>query len=97
MKKLDLEYPSPSYSQIELDLKRTFFELGASKVELLIVKLRNVLMTYSKRNPTIGYCQGMNFLVGRLLMVIQKSPQDKHLKNELHAVDKDEYAELRNS
>lgn len=56
MKKLDLAYPSPSYSQIELDLRRTFFELGATKVDLLVAKLRNVLMTYSKRNPTIGYC-----------------------------------------
>lgn len=65
-----MSYPSPSFSQIELDLKRTFFELRASKTELLIVKLRNVLKTYSKRNPTIGYCQGMNFLVGRLLMVL---------------------------
>lgn len=29
--------------------------------------MRNVLTTYVKRNPTVGYCQGMNFIVGRLL------------------------------
>jgi hypothetical protein len=32
-----------------------------------INKLRRVLQTYVKRNPTVGYCQGMNFIVGRLL------------------------------
>ena len=33
----------------------------------MIPKLRNVLATYVKRNPTVGYCQGMNFIVRRLL------------------------------
>jgi hypothetical protein len=68
-----LNYPNPSFSQIELDLRRTFYELKISKSESLICKLRNVLTTYTKRNPTIGYCQGMNFLVGRILKVMQGS------------------------
>ena len=71
LKNLPMSYPNPSFNQIELDLRRTFTELKISKSEKLIVKLRNVLTTYTKRNPTIGYCQGMNFLVGRLLKVIQ--------------------------
>ena len=29
--------------------------------------MRNVLVTYSWRNETIGYCQGMNFIVARIL------------------------------
>jgi len=29
--------------------------------------LRNVLIAYTKRNPTVSYCQGMNFIVARLL------------------------------
>ena len=29
--------------------------------------LRNVLICYVKRNPTIGYCQGLNFVVAQLL------------------------------
>ena len=70
LKKMALEYPNPSFNQIELDLRRTFTELKVAKSERLIVKLKNVLFTYCKRNPTIGYCQGMNFLVGRLLKVI---------------------------
>lgn len=29
-------------------------------------------MAYIKRNPTIGYCQGMNFVAGRLLKVLSE-------------------------
>jgi len=70
LKNTKLLYPNPSFNQIELDLRRTFSELKMGKSERLINKLRNVLCTYTKRNPTIGYCQGMNFLVGRLLRVL---------------------------
>ena len=43
MKRLELSYPNPSFNQIELDLKRTFFELRVTKTERLINMLRNVL------------------------------------------------------
>jgi hypothetical protein len=80
LKELVVDYPNPSFSQIELDLKRTFVELKISKSEHLIAQLRNVLMTYAKRNATIGYCQGMNFLVGLILKVFNsytgESPAD---------------------
>ena len=56
LKNQPVSYPNPSYGQIELDLKRTFTELKVAKSERLINKLRNVLTTYAKRNPTIGYC-----------------------------------------
>ena len=57
LKNTPLEYPNPSFYQIELDLRRTFTELKIGKgQERLINKLRNVLNTYCKRNPTIGYC-----------------------------------------
>lgn len=29
--------------------------------------LGNILKTYVKRNPTVGYCQGLNFVVAHLL------------------------------
>jgi len=29
--------------------------------------LYNILLAYTIRNPTIGYCQGFNFFVGRIL------------------------------
>ena len=28
--------------------------------------VERVLQAFSKRNPSIGYCQGMNFIVARL-------------------------------
>ena len=56
LKRLAFNYPNPSFSQIELDLRRTYAELKIAKSERLINKLRNVLCTYTKRNPTIGYC-----------------------------------------
>lgn len=53
--------------QIDKDLDRTFaseeFFINKNNVK----KLRNVLVTYSFRNETIGYCQGLNFIVARLL------------------------------
>jgi hypothetical protein len=33
--------------------------------------MRRVLTAYSKRNPMIGYCQGMNFILGRMLKYLQ--------------------------
>ena len=33
--------------------------------------MSNVLKAYIIRNPTVGYCQGMNFLVARLLDVLK--------------------------
>lgn len=29
--------------------------------------MRNVLCAYVKRNPTVGYCQGLNYVVAHLL------------------------------
>jgi hypothetical protein len=66
-------YPNPCFNQIELDLRRTFPYDDQDQVEKLIVPLRNVLFTFIKRNPTVGYCQGMNFIAGNIL---------KHLNEE---------------
>ena len=38
----------------------------------MVASLKNVLYTYVKRNPTVGYCQGMNFIVGRLLQYMNE-------------------------
>jgi hypothetical protein len=53
---------------IALDIGRTFSELpefSESRQE----SLRRVLNAYANHNPTVGYCQGMNFVAGLLLMV----------------------------
>ena len=35
-------------------------------------KLRNILLAYSRRNSKIGYCQGFNFIVAKLLMLFDR-------------------------
>lgn len=61
-------YPNPSFQQIELDLRRTYpQQKDKLQLEKDISVLRRVLNAYVMRNPTIGYCQGMNFIVAKLL------------------------------
>lgn len=38
--------------------------------DIFLQKMRNILLCYSTRNTTVGYCQGMNFLVARLLLIM---------------------------
>ncbi|KAK9388955.1 rab-GTPase-TBC domain-containing protein [Lipomyces mesembrius] len=63
------EHDPEALSQIALDLYRTmptnvFFGGKGPGVG----KLRRVLLAFSKRNPTIGYCQGMNMIAATLLL-----------------------------
>lgn len=52
-----------SVKQIEKDLNRTFpGDKSFNKQEL-----KDILITYSYRNPNVGYCQGLNFIVALLL------------------------------
>ena len=54
---------SKSIKQIDKDIHRTFpGDISFSKIQL-----RNVLVAYSQRNPNIGYCQGLNFIVATIL------------------------------
>ena len=38
-------------------------------------KLKNILMCYSIRNTTVGYCQGMNFIAARILLIMDNEEQ----------------------
>lgn len=62
-------YPNPNFYQIELDLHRTFStnENLEGHTKTNRETLRRVLSAYIKRNPTVGYCQGMNFIVAVLI------------------------------
>lgn len=52
-------------------MRRTYpEEKDQTKVEKLIVPLRNVLNAYVQRCPSIGYCQGWNSIAARLLLVM---------------------------
>ena len=67
--------PCPSEAQIKLDLKRTFPDEKICMQEEFLQKLKNILICYSTRNTSIGYCQGMNFIVGRLLLIMDNEEQ----------------------
>ena len=69
------EYPENPLSeknenQIYLDIYRTFPEDENFRKEK-IESLKNVLTAYSRRNCSLGYCQGFNYIVGKLLKVIK--------------------------
>uniref|UniRef100_A0A3P9D5I1 Growth hormone-regulated TBC protein 1 n=1 Tax=Maylandia zebra TaxID=106582 RepID=A0A3P9D5I1_9CICH len=54
------------------DMHRTFPDniLFKSKAEPGMQKaLFNVLLAYGHHNPTVGYCQGMNFIAGYLMII----------------------------
>ncbi|KAL5425847.1 hypothetical protein PMIN06_000300 [Paraphaeosphaeria minitans] len=57
-------------AQIEMDITRTltdniFFRKGPG-----VHKLNEVLLAYSRRNPEVGYCQGMNLITACLLLIM---------------------------
>ena len=63
-------FKSLNEHQINMDLKRTFPEDPYFRKETSLQKLKNVLICYSIRNSSIGYCQGFNFIAARLLKVL---------------------------
>uniref|UniRef100_L2GH37 Tbc domain protein n=1 Tax=Colletotrichum fructicola (strain Nara gc5) TaxID=1213859 RepID=L2GH37_COLFN len=57
-------------SQIQADINRTltdniFFRKGPG-----VTKLNEVLLAYARRNPEVGYCQGMNAIAANLLLIM---------------------------
>ncbi len=63
--------PFPYEESINLDLHRTFPEIDYFKDENNLQKLKNILMAFAMRNITIGYCQGFNYIVGKLLLIME--------------------------
>ncbi|CAI2381864.1 unnamed protein product [Moneuplotes crassus] len=59
--------------QILLDLERTFCDEPefCTKNDKNKRILLNILLSYTKRNSTIGYCQGMNYLAATLFRVFE--------------------------
>lgn len=54
--------------RIRRDLDRTLPHHPFFKTEVGQKQLRKVLVAYANKEPEIGYCQGMNFIVGVLLL-----------------------------
>ena len=66
--KLAKEVPSLYLKDIEKDLDRSNYELLQENTYFKDM-LKNVLICYSIRNTSIGYCQGFNFIALRLLQI----------------------------
>ena len=73
--KYSQEVKCPSSIQIDLDLRRTFPNEEQVMDENFQKSLRNVLICYTTRNTSVGYCQGMNFVVSRLLLIMRDEEQ----------------------
>lgn len=63
--------PSIYEQAIEKDLPRTFPDEKFFQKKETIDKLRNILMAFSRRNASIGYVQGFNLIVGRILEIVE--------------------------
>ncbi|KAH6679977.1 TBC domain-containing protein [Plectosphaerella plurivora] len=62
-------------SQIQMDINRTltdniFFRKGPG-----VTKLNEVLVAYARRNPDVGYCQGMNLIAANLLLIMPSAEE----------------------
>ena len=73
--KYSQEVKCPSSIQIDLDLRRTFPNEEQVMDENFQKSLRNDLICYTTRNTSVGYCQGMNFVVSRLLLIMRDEEQ----------------------
>ncbi|GIY52413.1 TBC1 domain family member 2B, partial [Caerostris extrusa] len=66
------EIPENHKRQISLDLLRTmpnniqFCDRNSEGIQ----KMQSVLHAFCLHNPQLGYCQGMNFLVGMMLLFV---------------------------
>ena len=58
--------------EIEKDKERTLIKIDFFQVDENVEKLANILKAFAIRNsPSLGYCQGFNFIAGQLLYVLQ--------------------------
>lgn len=64
-----IDMPDPNIEQIHLDLNRTFIDSCFEEDDIHAQMLR-ILHAYTKRNPQVGYCQGMNNIVLMILKVV---------------------------
>ena len=61
-------------NKIDLDVARTFPQ-DSGFTDAHKRQLRNVLSAFAVLLPNIGYCQGMSFLAGKLLQVLQNEEE----------------------
>lgn len=62
---------TPTENLIPMDITRTFPKKAFFKDKQNLEKLQNILTAITRRNVDIGYCQGFNFIVGKILMLTE--------------------------
>ena len=67
------EMPSIYEKAIDDDIPRTFH--NSSDEILYSKKLKHILIAYSRRNISIGYCQGFNFIAGFILKTVHNEEE----------------------
>jgi hypothetical protein len=65
-------FESPHLELIDLDISRTFADDPNWRNRGYDTVTRRVLAGYSIRNKTVGYCQGLSYLVGTLVTVVNE-------------------------
>lgn len=64
---------------IRLDLHRTFPDnihfRNSDDSQMLQTSLYNILKCNALKNPQVGYCQGLNFVTGLLLLIVKNEEQ----------------------
>lgn len=74
---LPSDYVNPYISKIELDVTRSFqHKVNEVTNEEHLTKLRNILQSFTIRNPTLGYCQGFNIILARLLQITEYNEEE---------------------
>ena len=63
--------PSLYEQTIDKDITRTFPDEKFFQNKENLNKLRNILVAFSRRNSSLGYTQGFNLIVGRILEIVQ--------------------------
>ncbi|XP_037542119.1 growth hormone-regulated TBC protein 1-A-like [Nematolebias whitei] len=83
---LEMEHDAKLKETIHTDMHRTFPDniLFKSRAEEGLQKaLYNVLLAYGHHNQTVGYCQGMNFIAGYLMIITKDEEQSFWLMDAL--------------
>ena len=88
--------PNKFLNIIETDLNRTFIENEYFHNENNLNKLKNILVAYSRRNSKIGYCQGFNFIVGKLLLIFDYENNENNNKINENKINENKINENNN-
>ena len=71
LKAVSDSFPVPYSKAIALDVHRTFVNDSDYNTAQNLLILNNVLVNYSRRSISLGYCQGFNLIVAQLIRVLQ--------------------------